>query len=244
MLRMAQRASRSLVMNHQQNVAFKPVTPGASTSLLQRRFFATPPSAPAAAENSVSSQATASPYDPMPLNKTGPGLQDVTGNNNVGNQVKKFLGILILNPFTLGYGLIMYSHLDTKLAGEEDERNALQASPFIAQTRQARRDSLSAFKEHVWQTEDPKKEYDANTWARFNYTTVVKSNSFRPGGEEASFQKKDSFKRKNSKTGLYDSDGLSGDSTRASSGIAAYRAQAHEENNNARLERGEAVHAK
>lgn len=222
-------------------------------SIIQQRFFATPPTVAAAETVAANSSDTATSAnndqtttarrstDPVPPSYPK-GLQDIDPNaKTVSSQVKKFLIILIFNPFFLGYGAVMYNSHRTKMNGEEDERNAQQASPFIAQTRQARRDSLSSFKEHVWQTDDPKKEYDPVTWGRFNYTTVVKSNSFKPGSkpEEEAGENPTKFMRKNSKTGLYDSDGMSGDSSRASSGIAAYRNAAKEEIVEKRMAEGE-----
>lgn len=136
----------------------------------------------------------------------------------------KYFPLMVFNPVTVGY--FIYTWNQHKVAGDVDDPiNDLQGSGFIAQTRQARRDSLKDFKEHVWGVPDPKLDYDAETFARTNYTSVVKP---LRGGLPREPSAEPLLARKSSRIGLYDSDGASGDPSRAPSGIAAYRKEAAE----------------
>lgn len=158
--------------------------------------------------------------EPTKAGRIKPGTQDKVNGHDAGAMMMKFLPFVFLNPISLGtvihYVYVGYVCVNTD---EEDERNNKQASTFIANLRQARRESLSDFKEAAFQLPDPKEHYDERTYRKNNYTQLVKTNSFRPGGVEA-LKKKVSNKPK--RTGLYDSEGHE-DESRVSGGLSAHR---------------------
>lgn len=146
--------------------------------------------AEAAAEQAVAGKTTKS-------NRFSPGKGFFAQGGNY------FFGLILATPVTYIYLIPTVYKLFFSSSDQTDPANHTSGSSYIADMRQARRNSLKEFNEAYWQKED-NREYPAVSYDRFNKNLKLsKQNSHNPNAKDA----KPNMKKKKS-VGLYDSEGL------------------------------------
>jgi hypothetical protein len=126
---------------------------------------------------------------------------------NVALALRRFL---FTNPIPITFLFVGGYRISTNI-NPEDEANHKQGGKVITDLRQARRDSLKAYKELYWQQEDNmnySKSWYGRKGMREGTTALVKTNSFRPGGKEQMEKKRSQGVSRRKSVGLYDSEGL------------------------------------
>lgn len=175
-------------------------------------------------------------YDPTKTSVMGGPASSSTEHNQyvrppMGQTLKYWLPFIVFNPLILGIFALQWYRMRIGM-DEDDERNYLQGSPWVAQARQAKRESLKDYKEFHYQQKDPKQEYDEMTYRRQNYTEVLKPSTYAHGADQIVEGEQPVKKMVRTKSGrmvgMYDSEGKS-DTHRSYAGIRAYSEAQREE---------------